>query len=90
MAVETIGEAWNLSWRIYMRCAAERGEGMKRHRECVYRAELDLETLVCTRGRDFPLSLLPSRMRCPRCGSREVALLFDPPAETARAIAGRR
>jgi len=31
---------------------------MHRHRECVYRAELDMETLVWTRGRAFPLSWL--------------------------------
>jgi hypothetical protein len=34
---------------------------MKRIRECVYGAELDLESLVWTRGRDFPLGRLPIR-----------------------------
>jgi len=38
---------------------------MKRHPECRYRAELDMETLVWTRGRAFPLSRLESRLRCP-------------------------
>ena len=55
-------------------------DGMHRHRECIYRAELDMETLVWTRGRDFPLSRLESRLKCPRCGSRQVALLFTVPS----------
>jgi hypothetical protein len=37
---------------------------MSRHKECVYRAELDMETLVWTRGKGFPLSRLESRLRC--------------------------
>jgi hypothetical protein len=40
---------------------------MSRHKECVYRAELDMETLVWTRGKGFPLSRLESRLRCPMC-----------------------
>ncbi len=38
----------------------------------------------CTRGRDFPLSLLAERLRCPRCGSRRVAVIYDPPAGIGR------
>ena len=45
---------------------------MKRVRECVYGGELDLLTLVWTRGRDFPLGMVESRLKCPRCGSRRV------------------
>jgi hypothetical protein len=41
---------------------------MSRHKECVYRAEFDMETLVWTRGKRFPLSRLESRLRCPMCG----------------------
>jgi hypothetical protein len=41
-------------------------------RRCVYRKQLDLETLVCTRGPNFPLSRLESRLMCPSCGSRSV------------------
>ncbi len=53
---------------------------MKRVRECVYGGELDLQTLVWTRGRDFPLARLESRLKCPRCGSRRVRLAFGVPA----------
>ena len=44
------------------RCAwGKQREGLQSKRECVYGAELDLETLVWTRGRAFPLSMLASR-----------------------------
>lgn len=84
MAVETIGEAYGLSWRVTVRCAEGQRETMKRQRECVYGAELDLATLVWTRGRDFPLARLESRLKCPRCGSRQVRLAFSVPSEANR------
>ena len=82
MAVETIGEAYSLGWRVRARCVHSREDGAhsKSSRECIYRKDLDMETLVWTRGRDFPLSRLESRLRCPRCGSRNVVVLFQPPA----------
>jgi hypothetical protein len=58
---------------------------MKRVRECVHGGHLDLQTLVWTRGRDFPLARLESRMKCPRCGSRRVTILFDVPKLPMRA-----
>lgn len=54
---------------------------MKRIRECVYLGELDLPTLIWTRGRDFPLAYLETRLKCPRCGSRRVRLAFIVPGE---------
>jgi hypothetical protein len=89
MAVETLGEAFGLGWRVTMRCAWGPREGMKQKRECNYRLDLDMETLVCTRGRDFPLGGLESRLRCLRCGSRRVAVLFHvPPVSRAASGAG--
>src|ERR1035437_7386967 len=79
MAVETIGEALDFSWRLTVRCAHGPRDGMKRVRECVYGGELDLQTLVWTRGRDFPIARLESRLKCPRCGSRQVRLAFSVP-----------
>jgi hypothetical protein len=52
---------------------------MKHRRACDYRKVLDLETLVCTRGRDFPIAQIAQRLRCPRCGCRNVSVLFGPP-----------
>ena len=86
MAIETLGEAWFYGWRVTARCAYGKRDGMKSIKECVYRAELDMETLVWTRGRSFPLSRLETRLRCPLCGSRDVRLIFTVPreAQTAR------
>ena len=66
MPVETLGEALSYGWRVTARCAAGKQDGMHRHKECVYRAELDMETLVWTRGRGFPISRLetPCAARC--------------------------
>jgi hypothetical protein len=79
MAVETIGEAWKLGWRITARCAWGKREAMKSIRECKGSSQMDLATLVWTRGAAFPVDQLASRLKCPRCGSREVRLLFDIP-----------
>ncbi len=77
MGVETIGEAFSLGWRVV---PVARGAA---RRECTYRRELDLETLVCTRGRAFPLSSLETRLRCPRCGNRRMVVMFEPPTGAA-------
>lgn len=79
--VETLGQAHALRWRITARCAWGKRDGMKSIRECVYRYDFDLQTLIWTRGSDFPISMLAERLKCPRCGSRRVALLFDIPKE---------
>jgi hypothetical protein len=79
MAVSTLGDAMNLSWRITMRCAWGKRDAMKSIRECTYRRELDMATLVATRGCDFPLAGLETRLRCPRCGSRQITVVFEVP-----------
>ena len=71
-------------YRDTVRCARGKQDGMHRHRECVYRRELDLQTLVWTRGLAFPLSRLESRLKCPACGSRQVVVLFQPPTVADR------
>jgi hypothetical protein len=73
-------EPWLLA-----RCAGGRtyGPSSRSSRECTYRCEFDMESLVLTRGRDFPLQMLEDRLRCPRCGSRYVRVLFDPPLNQA-------
>ena len=86
MAVETIGDAHSLGWRVLARCTHGREDGPRTqsNHACTYRKELDMETLVWTRGA-FPLSRLESRLRCPRCGSRDVVVLYQPPS---RAVVG--
>jgi hypothetical protein len=85
MPIETIGDAYAFAWRVIVRCSYGRSEGPRSQssRECNYRKELDMETLVWTRGRGFPLSRLESRLRCPRCGSRSVVVLYEPPKSVA-------
>ena len=72
-----------------MRCLHDGKEGLKHRRDCNFRRELDLETLVCTRGRAFPIGRLAERLRCPRCGCRRVAVVFGPPGRSRRASGPR-
>ncbi|MFC5066950.1 hypothetical protein [Flaviflagellibacter deserti] len=82
--IETLSEARTAGWRITARCAAGKPERGSR-RECHYSEELDLDTLIWTRGGPFPLSELPLRMVCPRCRSRKVVLIFQSTAVSKRA-----
>ena len=84
MAIETIGEAYSLGWRLTARCTQGKYDGGHYARECQHRAALDLATLVWTRGAAFPLSSLESRLKCPRCGSRRIVVMFEPPASPQR------
>ncbi|RVI97663.1 hypothetical protein CN193_25430 [Sinorhizobium meliloti] len=78
-----------LGWQLKARCAFGNRDGMKSVRECTWSYDLDMLTLVATRGRDFPLSMVASRLRCPRCGSRRGIVVFMPPSTGDRS-AGRR
>jgi hypothetical protein len=51
---------------------------MKTERECIIAA---MVSIVATRGRDFPISQLEQRLRCPRRGSRRVAVMFNVPKQ---------
>jgi hypothetical protein len=82
MAVETLGQASSLGWRVQVRCTHGRADDTRRKssRDCINRQELDMQTLLWTRGAAFPLSRLESRLKCPRCGSRNVVVMFVPSA----------
>ncbi len=79
--IETLAQARDAGVKITACCAWGRREAMKSIRECKVSIRLDLETLIWTRGAEFPVSMLAERLKCPRCGSRRVALLFDLPEE---------
>ena len=81
MPIETLAQAFWAHWRVTARCAYGNREAMKSIRECQYKAELDMHTLLWTRGPDFPLSRLETRMMCPWCRSRDVRLIFHVPGE---------
>jgi hypothetical protein len=53
--VETLGTARSLGSKVHMRCAKGYRESAKSIRRCVYRKQLELDPLVCTRGPNFPL-----------------------------------
>lgn len=82
--VATLGEAHDHGWKLRAKCAHGKGDGMKRIRECVNSMDLDLPTLLWTRGRDFPLALLSERLKCPSCGSYKVVVYFLPPSNMGR------
>jgi hypothetical protein len=42
-----------------------RREGAKSVRACTGSVELDVASLLWTRGRDFPIAMLSGRLRCP-------------------------
>jgi hypothetical protein len=62
---------------------------MKSVRGCLGKAEVDLHTLIWTRGTAFPITSLEARLNCPMCGSRKVSVIFDVPSvPAAMRIAG--
>jgi hypothetical protein len=71
-----------------MRCANGYRQERRSMRRCVYRKQLDLETLVATRGPNFPLSRLESRLMCPACGNRRVTVVFEPTEAMRKSAAG--
>jgi hypothetical protein len=85
MAVQTLGEAWKLGWRVRARCLWGGPDRHSRHArvsiECDTTIWLDIATLVWTRGSKFPLDQLHGRLKCPNCGERRVQVFFEVPGE---------
>jgi hypothetical protein len=74
MVVKTLGDAFG-GPAPHRACAWGKRDAGKSRRECQSTRELDLETLVWTRGPNFPLSSLDGRLMCPRCWSRRVVVI---------------
>ena len=49
-------------------------------RKCKHAARLSLMTLRGHLGKDFPLLRIKERLRCERCGSRQIVITFLTPA----------
>jgi hypothetical protein len=81
MSVQTLGEAWKLGWRIRARCfwTAPNKNGKRIVPWCDTTVQLDMVTLIWTRGEMFPLEQLSDRLRCPKCGKLGVRVFFEPP-----------
>jgi len=69
MAIENLFGLYQAGGRLHTRCAWGRREGLKSVRECFFRYEPDLMSLMITRGRRCELADIKSKMRCPMCGS---------------------
>jgi len=80
--VETLGEAWNLGWRLVARCIDGRVDQGRGSAKCDWSYELDMMTLVATRGRAFPLADMASRIKCPRCGCLRVRIIYVLPGQS--------
>jgi hypothetical protein len=74
MAIETVRDVWQAGGRIHFRCTWGRRAGLKTIRECGFRYDLDLMTFMITRGRACLVTELKGKVRCPMCGSRDVAI----------------
>lgn len=88
--IQTLYDAYVHGVKLTMRCADGNGDGLKRQRACSYRQELDVLTLLATRGPSFPLSRLAERLMCPRCRSRRIAVGITFPSESDRNAAVAR
>lgn len=82
MAIETLWELYLAGGKVHFRCAAGGREGLHSIRECHFRYQPDLMTLMLTRGRACnPADLQFGKMRCPMCGSRHYWLGFTVPGQ---------
>lgn len=69
MSIETLGEAYRARWKLSVTCDG-----------CDIRGErVDLRALLWTRGTGFPVARLAERLKCPRCGSRSVQVMWTAP-----------
>jgi hypothetical protein len=85
MQVEILGEALTAGWRFHARCLEGVVDNTRSKAKCHHQAELSLDALVWTRGRNMSLAGLRERMMCPQCGNRRVNLIFEPPPVAKRA-----
>jgi hypothetical protein len=92
MPVRTLKEAWQLGWSLRVKCDTIDG-AKEAHRNkalgCHFVHQLDLKTLVWTRGA-IPITDLQKRLRCPACGNREVLIYWEIPNEPAALAAKKR
>jgi len=90
---ESLGEAWKLDWRVRDRRLLIGPKPKSRDRTTVWcdtTAELDMKTLVCTRGERMPLETLRERLKCHRCGNRQIPVYFEVPNQPAALTAAHK
>ena len=77
-ASQTLGAAFLAGLRPHVRCLRGKRMGPVKVEPCGYATELDLESLIWTRGAKYPCWRLTSRLKCPRCGGMAVELAWLP------------
>lgn len=87
--IGTIGDAFNQGWQLSAACRHGLVDTGSSSRKCDWKYNLDMTTLVATRGRDFPIDRVSERLRCPRCGSRKISVFFVTPSMPTRRTANR-
>ena len=90
MSVRTLGDAWRYGWTATAVCQFMAYGKRSEHRNISCRTvyELDLKTLIWTRGDRFPREELEGRLRCPRCGQMNVQIMWTVPNQPKRNAAG--
>lgn len=89
--VASLGEAFDAGWKATAKCQGWTRIGGSIHSACGNRYQLDMQTLVWTRGRALALDCVAKRLKCPKCGDRMVQVMFEPPTiPTRNAVALRR
>jgi hypothetical protein len=73
-----LGEAFLVGLSPRVRCLREKRRRPAKIEPCGYAADLDLESLIWTRGAKFPCWRLRQRLRCPRCGGLAVEIAWLP------------
>jgi hypothetical protein len=63
--IGTIGDAFNQGWQLSAACRHGLVDTGSSSRKCDWKYNLDMTTLVATRGRDFPIDRVSERLRCP-------------------------
>ena len=70
--VETLGEEFDAGWQARVKCDRHR-DGIKSSRSCPASMVLDLETMLWTHGRAYPIGRLSEYLKCPSCGNRSAS-----------------
>lgn len=87
--METLGDALEEGIEIELRCQRPTRIGTQKVGRCHHSLRLHLPTLIATRGLAFPVALLQSRLKCPRCGDRRVLVMFLGDRKPGAAALGR-
>lgn len=73
----TLGAAYLAGLKPHARCLRGKRSWLPKFQPCDHAADLDLESLIWTRGAAFPCWKLAGRLKCPRCGEIDVDVTWS-------------